>query len=72
MSNPFKKKQQPAKVDVKNLKKVVNKIESLATSKDIEKLREELIMEKRRNKFANLPPRIKLKVLRSLAKGKQK
>jgi hypothetical protein len=72
MSNPFKKKQPKAKgVDVKNLKKVVNKIEGLATSKDIDKLREELIMERRRNKFANLPPRLKLRVLRSLSKDKK-
>jgi hypothetical protein len=67
------------KTDYRNMKKVVKKMDSMATAmdglatvEDVKKLREELIVEKKRNQFANLPPRIKLKVLRSLAKERLK
>jgi len=68
---PKPKVKKGKKVDVKNLKKVVQKIDGLATSDDIAQLRNELLVEQRRNKFEHLPPRLKLKVLRSLSKGKK-
>lgn len=54
--------------NVKNLKKIVSKMESLATAGDIDKLKAELLEQKNKMKFASLPPKMKLRILRVLDK----
>jgi hypothetical protein len=66
----LRKKAKPniAKNDIKNIKKIVERIDTLATSGDIDKLKHELKIEADKRRFASLPPRVKLRVLRVLAK----
>lgn len=54
--------------DVKNLKKIVSKMESLATAGDIDKLKAELLEQKNKMRFSSLPPKMKLRILRVLDK----
>ena len=55
--------------DVKNLKKIVSKMESLATAGDIDKLKAELLEQKNKMRFSSLPPKMKLRILRVLDKN---
>jgi len=57
--------------DVKNLKKIVKRMDNLATAGDVDKLKAELLEQiEQRNKarFASLPAKMKLRILRVLNK----